>query len=80
MTHKNAICHDASASDKLELSILSRGQLIQMVVDLRQRLGKQRAHADCERELVAIHHDIAEREREAIIQVNHQLLTQINVF
>ena len=29
--------------------------------------------------MVAIHRDTAEREREAVTQVNHQLLTRINV-
>ena len=38
-------------------------------------LGEQQAKADCERELVTIHRDITEREREAVTQVNYQLLT-----
>jgi len=38
-----------------------------------------RAKADRERELVAIHCNMAERERKAVTQVNHQLLTQIKV-
>ena len=38
-----------------------------------------RAKADREREPVTIHRDTAEREREALTQVNHQLLTQIKV-
>jgi len=38
-----------------------------------------RAKADRKRELVAIHRNMAERERKAVTQVNHQLLTQIKV-
>jgi len=47
------------------------------VAELRRQLGELQAQADCERELVAIHHDTAEREREAIMQIKSQLLTQI---
>jgi len=50
-----------------------------MAIDLRRRLDEHRAKADRERELVAIHRDTIEREREAITQVNHQLLTQTKV-
>ena len=50
-----------------------------MVIDLRWRLGEQRAKVDRERELVAIHRDIAKREWEAVTYVNHQLLMQIKV-
>ena len=50
-----------------------------MVIDLRRRLDEHRAKADCEQELVVIHRNIAEREREAVMQVNHQLLSQIKV-
>ena len=57
MAHKNVVRHDGNASDELELSILSRGYLVQMIADLRRRLGEQRAQTDHERELVAIHCD-----------------------
>jgi len=42
-------------------------------------LGEQRVKADRERKLVTIHRDTAEHEREVVMQVNHQLLTQIKV-
>jgi len=77
MAHKSIAHHDANSSDKLELSTLSRGQLIRRVADLRQQLCEQRAHSDCEWELVTIYRDTAEPEREAIMQINHQLLMQI---
>ena len=50
-----------------------------MIVDLRRRLDEHRAKADRERELVAIHRDTAEPEREAVTQVNDKLLTQIKI-
>ena len=65
MVHKNAARHDANASDKLEPLALSRGQLVQVVIDLRRGLGEQWAWADREWDLIAIHRDIAKREREA---------------
>ena len=73
MAHKNTTCHDI-ASDGFDPSILSPGQLIQMVVDLRRRLDEQLAKVDCEWELVVIHH-YTEREWETVTQVNNQLLT-----
>jgi len=79
MAHKKAARHDANASGKLELAVFFRGQLVQMVVDLQRRLGEQRAQVDREREPVAIHRDTAKSEREAVSQVNHQLLTQIKI-
>jgi len=36
-----------------------------VVIDLRRQLGEQWAWADHERDLIAIHRDIAKREREA---------------
>ena len=80
MAHKNATRHDVNASDEFDPSVLSCGQLVQMVIYLQQRLGEHWAKAKHELELVAIHRDAAEREREAVMQVNHQLLTQIKVF
>jgi len=41
-----------------------------MVIDLQRHLGEQQAKADHERELVAVHRDTAEREREAVTRVN----------
>jgi len=35
MAHKNTICHEANAPDEINLSVLSCGQLIQMVIDLQ---------------------------------------------
>ena len=61
---KNATHHDAHTSDEIDPSVLSRRQLVQMGIYLSRRLGKQRAKADHEKELVAIHHDTEERERE----------------
>jgi len=78
MTHKNATRHYANAYDK-SIHRSSRGQLVQMVIDLRHQLGEQRAKADREIELVVIHRNTAERERAVVTQVNHQLLMQINV-
>ena len=72
MAHKNATHYNTPG--EIDPSVLSRGQLIQMVIDLRWRLGEQRARVDRKRELVAIHRDTVEREREAVMQVNHQLL------
>jgi len=43
MTHKNGAHHDANACGELELSILPRGQLVQMVANVRRRLSEQRA-------------------------------------
>ena len=80
MAYKNTARHDPNAFGELELTALSRGQLVQTVADLRRRLGEQSAQVGCEREPVAIHRNTAERERETITQVNHQLLTQIKVF
>jgi len=79
MVPKSTIHHEVNASDELELSTLSIGQLIQRVADLRWLLSEQRAQADRERELVAIHRNTAKREREAVMQINRQLLTQIKV-
>ena len=62
MAQKNAVRHDANDSDEFEPSILSRGQLVQMVIDPRRWLGEQRVQADRERELITIHPDTAERE------------------
>ena len=64
MTHKNVAHHDANASGELEQSALSRGHLVQMMADLQRQLGKQRAQADRERELIAIHRYTTERERQ----------------
>ena len=50
-----------------------------MVIDLGHRLDEHRAKANRERDLVVVHRDTAVREREAVIQINHQLLTQIKV-
>jgi len=50
-----------------------------MVIDLRWQLDKHWANTDREWELVAIHRNTSEHKREAITQVNHQLLTQIKV-
>ena len=77
MAHKSIAHYDANSSGKLELSTLSRGQLIRRVADLRRQLCEQRAHSDCEWELVTIYRDTAKPEREAIMQINHQLLMQI---
>ena len=77
MAYRSATGYDINTSDELDLSALPRGQVIQMVIDLRRRLDEHQAKADRQRELVAIHHDTAERAREAVTQVNHQLLTQI---
>ena len=77
MAPKSTIHHDVNASDELELSTLSQRQLVQRVADLRRQLDELRAQADRERKLVAIHHDTVEREREAVMQINNQLLTQI---
>ena len=79
MTRKNNTRHDVNASDEFDPSALSRGQLVQMVIDLRWRLDEHRVKADRERELVAIYRDTTEREREAVTHVNHQLLMQIMV-
>ena len=50
---------------------------MQRVTDLWRQLNEQRALVDREQELAAIHRETAEREREAVMQVNRQLLTQI---
>jgi len=50
-----------------------------MVSDMRRRSDEHQAKVDRERELVAIHRDTAERERQAVTLVNHQLLTLIKV-
>ena len=47
------------------------------MVELQRQLSELRTLTDRERELVAIHRDTTEREREAITQINRQLLTQI---
>ena len=44
---------------------------------LRRQLGILWAQADREQELAVILHDTAEREREVVMQINDQLLTQI---
>jgi len=49
------------------------------VADLLWQLGELRAVADRERELITIHRDTAEREREVGMQTNIQLLMQIKV-
>ena len=85
IAHKKMTANNGNAHDKIDPSILSHEQLFQMVINLRRRLGgrrlgEQRAKADREIELVAIYRDTAKREREVVTQVNHQLLTQINIF
>ena len=50
-----------------------------MVINLRRWLDKYREKFDRERELVVIHRDTAEREREVVMHVNHQQFTQIKV-
>ena len=50
---------------------------MQRVTDLWRQLNEQRALVDREQELAAIHRETAEHEREAVMQVNRQLLTQI---
>jgi len=79
MAHKNVTHHDTNAPDEIDPSVLSRGQVIQLVIDLRWQFGEQWAKTDHERELIAIHCDTTEHEREAITHVNHQFLTQIKV-
>jgi len=71
MVPKSTTHHDVNASSELKLSTLQR------VTDLLWQLGQLRAQAEHERELVAIHRDTAEREREAVMQINNKLLTQI---
>ena len=70
MLHKNATRHDANAPDEIDGGPLPQ-ELIQMVIDLRCRLGEQRAKADRKRELVAIHRNTAKCERKAVTQLNH---------
>ena len=79
MACRSAIRHDVKVPDEPEPSALSHGQLVHMVIDLQWQLGEHRAKTNRERELVAIHRDTAERERETVTQVNHQLLKQIKV-
>jgi len=62
MAYKNATRHDTNTHGETDPLVLSRGQLVQMVIDLRRRLGEQRAKADRERVLVAIHCDTIECE------------------
>ena len=75
----SATRHDVNASKEFNPSILSHGQLVQMVINLRRLLNEHRAKINRKRELIAIHHDTIEREREAVTEVNHQLLMQIKV-
>jgi len=49
MVHKNTTHHDVNASDEFDPSVLSYGQLVQMVVDLRRHLDEHRVKADRER-------------------------------
>ena len=74
MAHKNATRHDAHAPDEIDLSVLSCGPLVQMVINLRWRLGEQRAKADRERELVVIHAIPQNPTDTSWRMVNHQLL------
>ena len=67
MAHKNTSRHYANASYEFDPMALSRGQIVQMVIDLRWQLDEHRAKTDRERELIAIHHDTLEREREMVI-------------
>jgi len=80
MAHKNTTHHDVNASDKLDPSVFSCEQLVQMVIDLWWQLDKHRPKANGEQELISIHRDIIEHEREAVTQDDHQLLTQIKGF
>ena len=75
MAHKKITRHVGNASDELDQSVLSRGQLVQMVIDLRRCLDEHRAKADRERELVAIHYNTTECKEGVVLQVNHQMLT-----
>jgi len=75
MAHRSATRHNINAPLELDPSALSRGQLVQMVIDLRCRLDEHRTKADRERELVTIHCNIVKRERETVTEVNHQLPT-----
>jgi len=79
MAQKSTPRHKVRASDEFNPTALSRGQLVQLVIDLWKWLDNHRAKVDCERELVTIHHDTVEREREAVTQVNYQLLTLIEI-
>jgi len=67
MAPKSTTHHDVNASGEIELLTLSQRQLIQRVADLRRQLDEQLAQANHERELVAIHRDTAEREREVVM-------------
>jgi len=78
MAHRSATPHDVMASDEFDPLVVSRRQLVLMVIGLRRRLDEHWVKANRERELIAIHCDTTEHERE-VIQVNHQLLTQIKV-
>ena len=78
MAQKNTSRHDANAFDEFDPTALSRGQL-DLVIALRWWLDEHRAKANRERELVAIHRNTVERDRQAAMQVNDQLLTQIKV-
>ena len=42
--------HDANAPSEIDASVLSWGQLVQMVIDLWWWFGEQRAKADRERD------------------------------
>jgi len=77
MASKSTTHDDGNTSGEVELSTLSRRQLIREVTDLRWQLGELQDQADREWELVAIRHDIVEREREEVMKINNQLLTQI---
>ena len=76
IAYRSSSRHDVNAFNEFDPAALSRGQLVHVLIDLPRWLDEHRAKADRERELVAIHCDMAERERAAITQVNHQLLTQ----
>ena len=77
MAPKSTNNHDVNTFGEYEPSTLSRGYLIQWVADLQWQLSGPRTLVDRERELAAIHRDTAEREQEAVTQINRQLLMQI---
>ena len=78
MAHRIATRHDVNGPNELDPSVLS---CITHLVGNRpmRRLDEHRTKADRERELIVIHRDIAERKREVVTHVNHQLLMQIKV-
>jgi len=79
MAHKNTTCQDVNTPDEFDPSVLSRGQLVLMVIDLRQWLNEHRAKADREPRTSRYPSHSTEREQKASTQVNHQLLMQIKV-